>query len=503
MGRTVAIGPSLKTNSGPEILTDAGTIARRVLELPDRCVDPGAMLIRSLAWDMRDKVGDGSATAAVLARAMVRAGARMVAAGANPVLMRRGMEQGLRAAVASLGDMAQPLDSQGATAALARAATGDLALADLIAEIFDIVGVEGTIVVEKYVATVMEREYVEGVRWDNGLVSTQFVTDVARQEAVMTNPVIALADLDVTSTAQVMPLLNQALRCGAESLVLIAPKVEGQALATLLLNKSKLPTVAIRAPGFTLNRSEIMKDLAVLTGATVIDPGAGRWMEDFQAEYFGGARRVIATRRKFTIVGARGSQKEIRRRSAELRARLVRQEPEDRSTMQRRLANLAGGVAILKIGAISEKARDLKAQLAEDAIRSVQSALEEGVVPGGGAAYVTCIPAVEAVTRDTEHVDQAAGVRAVAEALAAPLQQIAVNAGYEGSTVAAQVRMAGSGFGFDALSGRVVNMEDAGILDPAKVLRLALQKAASVAATFLTTETMVLRRKPPMSHSIV
>lgn len=504
VGRMVAVAPLHTNNAPPEILTDAGTIARRVTEIPNRCVNAGAMLIRNMVWHMRDQAGDGSATAAVLARAMIRAGARLVAAGANPMLMRRGMEQGVQAAVASLAAMAQPLDSLAAIAALARAATGDVTLADLIAEIFDIVGAEGTIVVEKYIATFLEREYVEGVHWDYGLFSTQFVTDVARQEAVMTNPVIALADLDVTSAAQVVSLLNQALQCRAESLVLIAPKVEGQALATLLLNKGKLATAAIRAPGLTVSRPEIIKDLAVLTGATVIDSGAGMRMEDYQAGYFGRARRVIATPRRFTIVGARGSQKEIRTRSAELRAQLERRDPSvDQSVLRRRLANLSGGVAILKIGAVSETERDLKVLRAEEAIRSVRSALEEGVVPGGGAAYVACIPAVEALAKVTEDTDQAAGVRAVAEALAAPLEQIAVNAGHEGTTAVARVRLAGPGLGFDALSGQVVNMREVGILDPVKVLRLALERAASVAAMFLTTEALVIPKKAPMSHGPV
>ncbi len=427
----------------------------------------------------------------------------MVTAGANPILMRRGIEQGVRAAVAALQDSARRLDSPEAVVSVATAATSDALLGRLIGEIFHIVGTDGAIVIEQYEATTVEREYLEGVQWDSGLVSAQFVTDTARQEAVATNPVIALADLDVTSAEQVVPLLNQALACRAKSLVLIAPKVDGQALATLLLNSNKIPAVAIRAPRLAVSRHEIMQDLAILTGATVIDPRAEMRMEDFQAEHFGGARRVIATRRDFAIVGARGSQRAIRKRSAELRAQLDRQETADASTTQRRIANLAGGVAILKIGAPTEKARCLKVQLAKDAIRSVRSALQEGVVPGGGAAYMTCIPAVEAVAKDVNNADQAAGVRAVAEALTAPLRQIALNAGYEGSTVVAQVGMAGPGFGFDALLGRVVNMGEGNILDPAEVLRVALEKAASVAATFLTTEVMVLRRKPPMSHGTV
>jgi len=500
LGRTVAID-KLFSSDAPEMLTDAATIARRVIDLPNRYVNTGAMLIRHLAWNMREQVGDGSATAVVLARAMIRGGLRMAAAGANPMMIRRGIDTGVHSATEELRALAQPIDSQEVVTALAQAATGDSVLANLIAEIFDIVGTDGVIVIEDSPRRNVDREYVEGARWDSGLAAPEFVTNVARQEAAMKNPVIALADLEITSASQVVPVLELALREGAESLVLIAPAIQGEALGTLLLNQKKreLLIAPIRAPGLALSRLEILKDLAILTGATLIDKNAGRQLEDFRAEDFGRARQVIATRRQFTIVGAKGRQREIRQRILQLRAELDQPSPTALPDMlRRRLANLSGGIAILKLGAISEREREIKRRLAEDAVRSVRAALEEGTVPGGGAAYMACIPSLEALEEVTGNRDEAAGVRVVAEALAAPLQQIAVNAGYSGSTVAAQVKLCSPEYGFDALSGQTVDMREMRILDPTKVLRMALEMAGSTAAMVLTTEAIVLRdRKWP------
>jgi len=497
VGRTVAVEQARDRNRVPEILTDAGTIARRITELPNRNVNAGAMLIRSMVWDMRDRVGDGSATAAVLARAMIHSGGRMLAAGANPALMRQGIEDGIQAAVAHLDRCAQPLDSPEVITSLVESTTRDKGLSDLIVEIFDIVGPEGAIVVEEYVGMVTEREYVEGVSWDTGLVSSQFMTDPAHQEARVSNPAIAIASCDMTSAEQAASLLHEALQMKAESLVLIAPRVEGQALATLVINRHRLPMLAIRAPGLLRSQPEILRDLAVLTGSIVVDPAAGRSLESFRAEYFGGARRVVADLHRFTVVGGRGGHKEIRGRRDELLAQIARDDPLEQSIQQRRLANLSGGVAILKVGAISETERKLRVQMVEDAIRYVQSGLKEGVVAGGGAAYVECIPEVRALASASTNADHAAGLTALAESLSAPLVQIAENAGYGGRTALESAKMAGPGCGFDVLSGRVVNMRQAGILDPLLVLRLALQKAASVAVMILTVGAFVVPRKPP------
>ena len=494
-GRSVLVD---KVGSGaPDVITHARSVARKVMELPDPRVSAGAMLIRELVGNMRLSVGDGSATAAVLAREMVRSGARMVAAGVDPMLVQRGVERAVRVAATSLDRMARPLKSAGAIAAVAKVITDDAEMSDMIGEIFDIVGADGTVLVEKYITPYTEREYVEGVRWNSGFASEQFLTDLSRLEAVMANPVIAIANVNVSHVEQVTPMLDQALRRKAESVVLVAANVGDKALATMLLNRKKIPCVAIRAPGFAMSKPDILQDLAILTGAMMVDPAISTRMETFRGEYFGRARRVVATRRAFTIAGARGSQKAIRRRITELRTLIERQDPREGSDiLQRRLANLSGGVALLKIGALREIDLDERVRLAEEAIRSVRSALEEGVVPGGGSAYAACTAAVEALLETAEDADQAAGVRIVADALGAPLRQIALNAGFEGSTAVARVKGAGPGFGFDALSGEVVDMQERGIMDAAKVLRVALEKAASTAVMILTTGALVVPKKP-------
>ena len=497
LGRTVAIGSMSGDLAAPEILSDAATIARRVFEIPNRYANTGAMLIRHLAWHARETMGDGSATAAVLARAMFVAGLRMVAAGANSMMISHGIEQGVDAAIAQLADMAQPLAGRAAVAALTRAATGDDALAALIAEIFEIIGADGPIVVEEFLGTIMDREYVENIRWDSGLADTDFVADQAQQAAVMMNPAIALADLEIASASQVIPVVEQAQRARAESLVIIARKIEGEALGTLLLNaKRTLPIAPIVAPGLILSRPQILKDLAILSGGTLMAAEAGLRLEEFRAEYFGGARRVLAKRNEFTIVNPRGKIAAIRSRIAELKRELAEQKPTAQPDMlRRRLANLAGGTAILKIGGVSAAAGKLRRQSAEDAIRAVRAALKEGTVPGGGAAYLACIPALEELAAATADEDIAIGVRIVAEALTAPVGHIATNAGNEASTVAARVRMSEPGHGFDALSGQIVDMRAAGIIDPAQVLRLALEMAAGTAAMLLTTEAVVLTKR--------
>ncbi len=534
LGRTILLESLRSKNDPPEVLADAATIAHRTVKLSDRHANVGAMLVRELAMGMRDQVGDGSATAAVLTRAMVRAGMRIVAAGANPQIVQRGIEAATRAAVAELKAFAQPLESAEMVAAIARATTGEAlppsapsangaapprqSLSDLIAEIFSIVGVDGTIVVQEHVSAIMEREYVEGIHWDSGgLAAPSFVTDAARQETVLIGPMIAVANLEVNSSAQVVPLLERALKEKFESLVIIARKVEGEALAILQLNKDKLEVMPVKGPGLTVSQPKILQDLAILTGATLVDENAGGQLAELRREDFGQARRVIATRRGLTIVGARGRQRAIRQRIVELKAELDRQDPRAQpDTLRKRLANLSGGVATLKIGATTKAERNLKRETAEDAIRAVRAALKEGIVAGGGSAYMACVPALTVLETATDGEDEALGVRVVAEALQAPLRQIAANAGYAGSTVAARVSghynglepgatrskprsdQGVQGCGFDALSGQVMSMWEAGIVDSVKVLRMALEMAASTAAMVLTTEAVVFKKRERM-----
>ncbi len=537
VGRTILLESLRSTNDPPEVLGDSATIAHRMVKFSDRHANVGAMLVRELAMEMRDRVGDGSATAAVLSREMVRGGMRMVAGGANSQLVRQGMEKGVRAAVAELQALAQPLESSEMVGAVAQAVTGEtysasangsssasLTLPEMIAEIFSIVGVDGTIVVQEHVSAFLERDYVEGIHWDSGgLAAANFVTDAARQETVLVGPMIAVADVEVNSSAQVVPLLERALKEKYEGLVIIARKIEGEALGVLQLNKEKLDVMPVKGPGLMVSQPKILQDLAILTGARLIEEKAGGQLAELRREDLGRARRVIATRRGLTIVGARGRQRAIRQRIAELQAELEREGPREQAdTLRKRVANLSGGVATLKIGAATEAERTLRREIAEDAIRAVRAALQEGVAAGGGAAYMACVPAVNALEASAASDEEAMGVRVVADALRAPLAQIADNAGYAASTVAFRVgshyngvsagaqagtALAGlrrtegaapDGVGFDVTSGQVVSMWEAGIVDSVKVLRMALEMAASTAGMVLTTEAVVFKKRERM-----
>ena len=538
VGRTILLESLRSTNDPPEVLGDSATIAHRMVKFSDRHANVGAMLVRELAMEMRDRVGDGSATAAVLSREMVRGGMRMVAGGANSQLVRQGMEKGVRAAVAELQALAQPLESSEMVGAVAQAVTGEtysasangassatsLTLPEMIAEIFSIVGVDGTIVVQEHVSAFLERDYVEGIHWDSGgLAAANFVTDAARQETVLVGPMIVVADVEVNSSAQVVPLLERALKENYEGLVIIARKIEGEALGVLQLNKEKLDVMPVKGPGLMVSQPKILQDLAILTGARLIEEKAGGQLAELRREDLGRARRVIATRRGLTIVGARGRQRAIRQRIAELQAELEREGPREQAdTLRKRVANLSGGVATLKIGAATAAERTLRREMAEDAIRAVRAALQEGVAAGGGAAYMACVPAVNALEASAASDEEAMGVRVVADALTAPLAQIADNAGYAASTVAFRVgshyngvsagahagtapaglrRTEGAapdGVGFDVTSGQVVSMWEAGIVDSVKVLRMALEMAASTAGMVLTTEAVVFKKRERM-----
>lgn len=537
VGRTILLESLRSTNDPPEVLGDSATIAHRMVKFSNRHANVGAMMVRELAMGMRDRVGDGSATAAVLSREMVRGGMRMVAAGANSQLVRQGMEKGVRAAVVELQAAAQTLESAEMVGAVAQSVTGEtysasangttsarLTLPEMIAEIFSIVGVDGTIVVQEHVSAFLERDYVEGIHWDSGgLAAANFVTDAARQETVLVGPMIALADVEVNRSAQVVPLLERALKEKYEGLVIVARKIEGEALGLLQLNREKLDVMPIKGPGLMVSQPKILQDLAILTGARLIEEKAGGQLAELRREDLGRARRVIATRRGLTIVGARGRQRAIRQRIAELQAELEREGPREQAdTLRKRVANLSGGVATLKVGAATEAERTLRREMAEDAIRAVRAALQEGVAAGGGAAYMACVPAVNALEASAANDEEAMGVRVVADALRAPLAQIADNAGYAASTVAFRVgshyngvssgvpagtapaglrRTEGAvpdGVGFDVTSGKVVSMWEAGIVDSVKVLRMALEMAASTAGMVLTTEAVVFKKRDRM-----
>ena len=510
MGHAVAVAPVVGRGA-PELLDDAATVARRIIELRDPYETAGAMLLRHLAWRMRVEVGDGAATAAVLAAALVDQLRRALAAGASPVLLRRGVEEALQVAVETLRQQSAPVEGLPALQGLATAAAGDERMGRLIAEMLDVLGPEGEVLVHEQAGVGLDREYVEGVRWNRGYVSPYFVTNAERQEAIVERPFILLTDLDLTTVEQVQPALEAVARAngqpdalgGRRGLVVVASRVVGAALQTLVANHQRgaLPCLALEAPAYGEHRIGILHDLAVLTGARVFLEAAGERTERALLTDLGQARLVRAGRDWFTIVGGLGDPAAIRRRRAEVRSLLpTMKEDADRSLTRERLGKLGGGVAILHVGATTEVERKALALRAEAAIAATRAALEEGVVPGGGVAYLACIPHLEAAAQGADLPDVAWGIRALAAALQAPTRAIARNAGADPKAVVARLRAEPLGVGFDARRGAFVDMRAAGIVDPLKVARLALEKAASGAVLAMTSEAIVLTDKSRSSN---
>jgi chaperonin GroEL len=479
--------------SVPESLQDGAVIARRVIEVPGRFANMGAMVVRHLAYHVRREVGDGSATTAVLMQAMVDEAYRNVAAGANPMMLRKGLVKALRAAVGQLRDMAQPLDDLEKVTGLATAASGHPELGKLIAEILDLVGLDGVVEVEGYAATYLDREYVPGARYNAGYASASFATDPAQRRAEIDRPALVVTDAWVDSTADAVALLDCARRAGAPGLAIVANGFKDRAMAALLYNRktAEFPSLALKAPGMGEENRELLQDIAVLTGARPLMRDLGASLAAVRPQDLGGARRVDATPDHFTIVGAKGNPRAVHGRAQSIRRALagVDAGPE-RQRMWLRIGRLSGGIAILKVGANTQRGRDELKQSALDAIEAVRAALEEGVAPGGGVAYINCAPAIEALQLSG---DETVGAQILARALRAPLEVIARNSGREASTVLAQVERQPVGVGLDVLSGELVDTMAVGIVDPVKVLRRALEAAVSGAVMAVTTDVLAWR----------
>lgn len=505
--RTVAIAPLVKSRA-PEVLHDGATIARRIIEIPNRYENAGAMMIRHMAWRVREEVGDGAATTAVVAQTILHEAHRRVAAGANPMMLKRGIERALEVAVKELRAMAKPLESEEQIAAIATASAGDPRMGKLIGEMLSIIGHDGVILVEESAATFMDREYVEGMRWNTGYVSPYFVTDTDRMEAVVNNPWILVTDTNLESLEDVQPILEKVLKARQEmgipknegGLVIIANEIEKDALATLTVNKERgvMPILGIKAPGYGDNRVRILEDIALLTGAKFISEDAGERVYNATLEHLGKARRVWANKDTFTIIGGQADQAAIRARVLEIKNQLKgvgtkeKLSDYDREKLRERLGKLTGGIAILRIGAPTERELQEKKQRAEEAVAATQAAVEEGVVPGGGAAYLACIPTVLAIEAEG---DERMGVEIMARALEAPAYWIAWNAGADARAVVAEAKRLGPGYAYEVRSDRVMRMEDAGILDPLKVVRVALETGTSGGLMMLTTEAIVLTKR--------
>jgi chaperonin GroEL len=478
----------------PTITNDGVTIAKEV-ELDDPWENMGAQLTKEVATKTNDVAGDGTTTATVLARAMVKAGLRNVAAGANPMALKRGIERAVEAAVDAIKEQSKEVESKEEVAQVASISAADPSIGDTIAEALDKVGKDGVITVEESNTFGMELEFVEGMQFDKGYISPYFITDADRQEAVLDEPYVLIVNKKISSVQELVPLLEKVMQAG-KPLAIIAEDVEGEALATLVVNKIRgtFNAVAIKAPGFGDRRKAMLQDMAILSGGQVVSEEVGLKLENATLDLLGTARKIVVTKDETTIVEGGGSDDEVKGRINQIKAEIENTDSDwDREKLQERLAKLSGGVAVIKVGAATEVELKEKKHRIEDAVSATRAAVEEGIVPGGG---VTLIRAEQALDKLDLEGDEATGATIVAAALAEPARRIAQNAGYEGAVIVQQIRAEGNGKGkgFDAATGEWVNMVKAGIIDPAKVTRSALQNAASIAALVLTTESAVVEK---------
>ncbi len=486
-GRNVVLD---KKFGSPTITNDGVTIAREI-ELEDPFENMGAQLVKEVATKTNDVAGDGTTTATVLAQAIIREGLKNVAAGANPMILKKGIEKAVAAAVNEIKAIAKPIESKAAIAQVASISAADKEIGDLIAEAMETVGNDGVITVEESQSMGTTLEVVEGMQFDRGYISPYMITDTEKMEAVLKDPYILITDKKISAIQDILPVLEKVVQSG-KPLLIIAEDVEGEALATLVVNKLRgtFTCVAVKAPGFGDRRKAMLEDIAVLTGGQVISEELGLKLENTTLNMLGQAATVKISKEETTIVEGRGTKQAIDARVAQIRKQLEETTSEfDREKLQERLAKLSGGVAIIQVGAATETELKEKKHRIEDALAATRAAVEEGIVAGGGTALIQILPALENVTSDI--ADEMTGIRIIKKALEEPVKQIAYNAGVEGSVVVEKVKAAGKGIGFNALTGVYEDMIAAGIVDPAKVTRSALQNAASIAAMLLTTECLV------------
>ena len=491
----VTLGPKgrnvvLEKSWGAPTITNDGVSIAKEIELADPFEKIGAELVKEVAKKTDDVAGDGTTTATVIAQAMVREGLRNVTAGANPIELKRGIEKAVAAISEKLEAMATEIDSKEQIAQTASISAGDPDVGEKIAEAMDKVGKEGVITVDESNTFGLDLEFTEGMNFDKGYISGYFVTDAERQEAVLDEPYVLLVDGKVSSLKELLPILEKVQQSG-RALLVIAEDVDGEALAGLVVNKLRgtLKSVAVKAPGFGDRRKAILADIAVLTGGQVISETVGLSLETADLSLLGTAKSVTVTKDATTIVDGAGDKEQIEGRVKQIQAEIENTDSDyDREKLQERLSKLAGGVAVIKVGAATEVEMKERKHRIEDAVRNAKAAVEEGVLPGGGVALVQ---AAKDIKLESLSDDEQIGAQIVLSAAAAPLKQIAVNAGYEGGVIAEKVRNLPAGEGLDAATGEYVQMTKAGILDPTKVTRSALQNAASIAGLFLTTEAVI------------
>ena len=494
-GRNVVLD---KKYGAPLITNDGVTIAKEI-ELEDPFENMGAQLVKEVSTKTNDVAGDGTTTATLLAQAIVKEGLKNLAAGANPVVVKKGMAKAVEAAVAEVKKQAKTVDGSKDIARVGAVSSGDEEIGKLIADAMEKVSADGVITIEESKTADTYSEVVEGMQFDRGYITPYMATDMEKMEANLDDPYILITDKKISVIADILPILEQIVQSG-KKLLIIAEDVEGEALSTLIVNRLRgtLNVVCVKAPGFGDRRKEMLQDIAILTGGTVISEEVGLELKSATMDMLGRARQVKVTKENTTIVDGAGDSQTIKDRVGQIRTQISTTTSDyDKEKLQERLAKLAGGVAVIKVGAATETEMKEKKLRIEDALNATRAAVEEGVVAGGGTIFVNVIPAVEALLSSVEG-DEKTGVRIVAKALEAPIRQIAANAGLDGSVILEKVRTSGkTGYGFDAYKEEYCDMVSAGIIDPAKVTRSALENAASVSAMVLTTESLVADKPEP------
>ena len=494
-GRNVVLD---KKYGAPLITNDGVSIAKEV-ELPDPFENMGAQLVKEVSTKTNDVAGDGTTTATLLAQAMIHEGLKNLAAGANPIVVKKGMAKAVEAAVAEVKKQAKKVDGSNDIARVGAVSSGDEEIGKLIADAMEKVSADGVITIEESKTAETYSEVVEGMQFDRGYITPYMVTDTEKMEAVIDDAYILITDKKISVISDILPILEQLVQSG-KKLVIVAEDVEGEALNTLIVNRLRgtLNVVCVKAPGFGDRRKEMLQDIAILTGGTVISEEVGLELKTATVDMLGRARQVKVTKENTTIVDGAGDAQAIKDRVAQIRSQIANTTSDyDKEKLQERLAKMAGGVAVIKVGAATETEMKEKKLRIEDALNATRAAVEEGVVAGGGTIFVNVIPAVEALLNTVEG-DEKTGVQIIAKALEAPIRQIAANAGLDGSVILEKVRNSGKlGYGFDAYKEEYCDMVAAGIIDPAKVTRSALENAASVSAMVLTTESLVADKPEP------
>ncbi|MBQ6544269.1 MAG: chaperonin GroEL [Lachnospiraceae bacterium] len=499
----VTLGPKgrnvvLEKSFGAPLITNDGVTIAKEIELEDGFENMGAQLIREVASKTNDVAGDGTTTATVLAQAMVHEGMTNLAAGANPIILRKGMKKATEAAVESLVSMSQKVSGKEQITRVAAVSSGDEAVGEMVADAMEKVTGDGVITIEESKTMKTELDLVEGMQFDRGYLSAYMCTDMEKMEAVLDNPYILITDKKISNVQDILPLLEQVVQAGAK-LLIIAEDIEGEALTTIIVNKLRgtFNVVAVKAPGYGDRRKEMLQDIAILTGGQVISDEVGLELKETRLENLGRAKSVKVQKENTIIVDGEGNKEAIRARIAQIKAQIeVTKSDFDREKLQERLAKLSGGVAVIRVGAATEtEMKDAKLRM-EDALNATRAAVEEGIIAGGGSAYIHAAKELGKLI-DTLDGDEKTGARIVQKALEAPLERIAENAGQQGAVIINKVRESAVGFGYDALDDEYVDMVAKGILDPVKVSRSALQNATSVAATLLTTEAAVSAIKEP------